>query len=147
MLHYLFIYRLKNRNHVDIAIKLAIEIYSLAKQYSFPLIHEQVQVRIGIATGLVVAGIIGKNKYAYDCMCSVFVFVFVFVLVLVLVLVLFCIFLLLLLFLMSCIKLKVGQTPQILHREWSQMVGMDICKQLNKHMHYPVIKNILKKGV
>jgi adenylate cyclase len=56
------------RNHVDKAIRLAVELYSIAANYSFPLVNDKFQVRIGIATGPVIAGIIGKKKYSYDCM-------------------------------------------------------------------------------
>jgi class 3 adenylate cyclase len=49
------------------AIKLAIKIYHIVSTFSYPGVEKKLVVRIGIATGPVVAGIIGKKKYSYDC--------------------------------------------------------------------------------
>ena len=57
-------------NHADMAVKLAIEIYRIISNYRVAFITKKFTVRIGIASGPVVAGIIGKTKYSYDCMYS-----------------------------------------------------------------------------
>lgn len=54
-------------NHADTAVYFAIECYRAISRYTFPQVDKRFKVRIGAATGPVVAGIIGKKKYAYDC--------------------------------------------------------------------------------
>lgn len=53
---------------MDKTLQLAIEFYRITSKYKFPLVNQKFKLRIGVASGPVIAGIIGKKKYAYDCM-------------------------------------------------------------------------------
>lgn len=53
------------------AINLAIEFYRITSSFSSHLVQKSVLLRVGIATGPVVAGIIGKTKYSYDCTLNI----------------------------------------------------------------------------
>lgn len=50
------------------AVKLAKQFYRIVQEFNFPRVNKKLTIRIGIAAGPMVAGIIGKKKYAYDCM-------------------------------------------------------------------------------
>eukprot|EP00026_Physarum_polycephalum_P000403 Phypoly_transcript_00404.p1 GENE.Phypoly_transcript_00404~~Phypoly_transcript_00404.p1 ORF type:complete len:1606 (+),score=264.32 Phypoly_transcript_00404:80-4897(+) len=55
----------RTNTHAEDAMNLAIELHHIASTFSIsPHVTE---LRVGIATGPVVAGIIGKKKYSYDC--------------------------------------------------------------------------------
>ncbi|MEO9574717.1 MAG: adenylate/guanylate cyclase domain-containing protein [Lentilitoribacter sp.] len=53
------------RNHAEIAIELATEMLVAAKSISSRT-HFDINLRVGINSGPVVAGVIGKRKFAYD---------------------------------------------------------------------------------
>ena len=52
-------------NHAEIAVDLAVDMLRAVKALN-PRTHFDVQMRIGINSGPVVAGVIGKRKFAYD---------------------------------------------------------------------------------
>ncbi len=60
------------KDHCEATILSALHFFevftSLKEKYS-PVLNS-ISLRIGIASGPLVAGIIGKTKYAYDCMAS-----------------------------------------------------------------------------
>lgn len=60
------------RDHCEAAIQLAIRMFQVfirtKETYSNAL--SSVNLRVGIACGPVVAGIIGRSKYSYDCMAN-----------------------------------------------------------------------------
>ncbi|WP_433989342.1 hypothetical protein SuNHUV7_38720 (plasmid) [Pseudoseohaeicola sp. NH-UV-7] len=53
------------RNHAEIAIELATEMHKVAVAISAHT-HFNVNLRVGVNSGPVVAGVIGKRKFAYD---------------------------------------------------------------------------------
>ena len=53
------------RNHAEIAIELAMEMHNAAIAISART-HFDVNLRVGVNSGPVVAGVIGKRKFAYD---------------------------------------------------------------------------------
>ena len=55
----------EKRNHAEIAIELATEMLSAAETISSRT-HFDVNLRVGVNSGPVVAGVIGKRKFAYD---------------------------------------------------------------------------------
>jgi len=60
---------IKNSTHAEDTVKAAIEIRDFMKRYNLKKIEKgemPFQIRIGINTGPVVAGIIGVKKFAYD---------------------------------------------------------------------------------
>lgn len=56
---------LKQRNHCEAVADMAIAMRDLLRQ-DFHVNAEQLSVRVGIATGPVVAGVVGRNKFIYD---------------------------------------------------------------------------------
>lgn len=52
-------------NHAVVAVELALDMLSTARRVSAQT-HFPIDLRIGINSGPVVAGVIGKNKFAYD---------------------------------------------------------------------------------
>ena len=55
----------KGRSHARAAVALALDMLTAAKQISAQT-HFPIELRIGINSGSVVAGVIGENKFAYD---------------------------------------------------------------------------------
>ena len=55
----------ENKNHAEVAVDLAMDMHDAAKAISSST-HFDVNLRIGINSGPVVAGVIGKRKFAYD---------------------------------------------------------------------------------
>src|SRR6185369_12244634 len=53
-------------DHADVLMQFAIEMLEVMKQFRSISTGEQIQLRIGIHSGEVVAGVIGKKKFAYD---------------------------------------------------------------------------------
>ena len=53
-------------DHAEIIVQFALEMLESIKQFRAIATGEAIQVRIGIHTGDVVAGVIGKKKFAYD---------------------------------------------------------------------------------
>jgi adenylate cyclase len=54
-----------NADHVAAAVSMALEILAQAEQVRWPS-GDLIRVRVGVATGPAVAGIIGYRKFAYD---------------------------------------------------------------------------------
>ena len=52
-------------NHAERALLFAIEVSDMMKKYTTAL-GEKIELRIGLHSGGVVAGVIGENKFAYD---------------------------------------------------------------------------------
>ena len=55
----------ENKSHAEVAVDLAMEMHRAARSISSST-HFDVNLRIGINSGPVVAGVIGKRKFAYD---------------------------------------------------------------------------------
>ena len=53
-------------DHAEVMVHFAVEMLEVMKQFRSISTGEQIQLRIGIHTGEVVAGVIGKKKFAYD---------------------------------------------------------------------------------
>ena len=53
-------------DHAEVMVHFAVEMLEAMKQFRSISTGEQIQLRIGIHTGEVVAGVIGKKKFAYD---------------------------------------------------------------------------------
>jgi class 3 adenylate cyclase/tetratricopeptide (TPR) repeat protein len=56
---------IKQENHAERAALFALDVAELMKNYHTPS-GEKMEVRIGLHSGSVVAGVIGENKFAYD---------------------------------------------------------------------------------
>jgi adenylate cyclase len=54
-----------NVNHADVVAQLAIEMQQALREFNEEN-HKNLQIRIGISSGSVVAGVIGTSKFAYD---------------------------------------------------------------------------------
>jgi len=54
------------KDHADAMAAMAIEMLETMKQFTSIATGEEIQIRIGIHSGEVVAGVIGKKKFAYD---------------------------------------------------------------------------------
>ena len=52
-------------NHATVAVHLALDMLDAARRISAKT-HFPIDLRIGVNSGPVVAGVIGKNKFAYD---------------------------------------------------------------------------------
>jgi len=52
-------------NHAEIAVDLALDMLAKVKEIE-PKTHFKVQLRLGVNSGPVVAGVIGKRKFTYD---------------------------------------------------------------------------------
>ena len=57
---------LQRSDHVDAIARFAIEMVESIKEFSLKSTGEKIHLRIGIHSGEVVAGVIGKKKFAYD---------------------------------------------------------------------------------
>jgi class 3 adenylate cyclase/serine/threonine protein kinase len=55
----------ENKNHVQMAAKAAVKILNFVTETSKKG-HYQLKLRIGMHSGPVIAGVVGKNKFAYD---------------------------------------------------------------------------------
>lgn len=53
------------KDHAETIADLALTMLNVMEQFEFNL-NEELQIRIGINTGIVVAGVIGKKKFIYD---------------------------------------------------------------------------------
>lgn len=53
-------------DHAEAIAQMAIEMQLSMRKFRAISTHEEIQIRIGIHTGEVVAGVIGKKKFAYD---------------------------------------------------------------------------------
>jgi class 3 adenylate cyclase len=56
----------KREDHANAMAEFALEMVEAMKEFSSQSTGEQIQLRIGIHSGEVVAGVIGKKKFAYD---------------------------------------------------------------------------------
>jgi class 3 adenylate cyclase len=57
--------RSKNTQYVDAMADMALEMHAFVSRYTAPN-GEKMNLRIGLATGAVVAGVIGRRKFSYD---------------------------------------------------------------------------------
>ena len=63
-----------NSDHTLAAVTLVIKMYHALRAYECKYIDSatnrpfKIKMRAGLSSGPVVAGVIGKQKYAYDCM-------------------------------------------------------------------------------
>ncbi len=58
--------------HIENLLHLSLEIHEAAKQISEKM-KRPIQFRAGVAAGYVVAGVIGKTKFAYDMVMDVYI--------------------------------------------------------------------------
>jgi class 3 adenylate cyclase len=61
-------------DHATHALRLMLRMFDILHEYQCPYTDSLtgqpycISMRVGVASGPVVAGVIGKAKYAYDCM-------------------------------------------------------------------------------